>query len=335
MKKIKKEIIQFFIDANKPALSILLSNIEYELIEEDIESIFGIDTSFKLKIKAHPKICRAFDYLPKYSKDKIIEKIKEFDKSIDNYIDDFVYEKDEDKEISKKNELLFNLLILSSVLTRVSTGKMLIQDINDDYIVLKKHTDNLLKAFSIDFEIGFDDLWEWYHFYKPNYGTYKERRQYINDKFQTIIKSIVNFSPESREDVPITGWDRVDRVLAKTYDYLSLSKKEEDYQQIGLLCREVYISLGQILYNPSKHKNLDNTTPSNTDAKRLLEIYLENEVAGKSKSALRKHLRSAIDLALDLQHRRTATHKDASICLEATYSVTNIIRIIEKNKNSP
>ena len=68
---------------------------------------------------------------------------------------------------------------------------------------------------------------------------------------------------------------------------------------------------------------------SETDAKRMLEAYIAASLAGTSNEHLRKHARAALDLALHLQHKRTASIRDAALCSEATTSVVNLIAIID------
>lgn len=41
-----------------------------------------------------------------------------------------------------------------------------------------------------------------------------------------------------------------------------------------------------------------------------------------------QHAKATLDLAVHLQHRRTATYRDAALCVEATISVVNLIAII-------
>lgn len=125
-----------------------------------------------------------------------------------------------------------------------------------------------------------------------------------------------------------TGWDRVDRTLAKARAQLDTSSDEEDYQAIGLLCREVMISLAQAVYDPAIHVSEDGVSPSATDANRMLEGYVGHAFPGESYKEVRAHARAALALALNIQHRRTATRKLASLCVEAASSATAVIAII-------
>ncbi|MDA3936134.1 MAG: hypothetical protein PF636_04605 [Actinomycetota bacterium] len=125
-----------------------------------------------------------------------------------------------------------------------------------------------------------------------------------------------------------TGWDRVDRGMLEIRDRLSTAGTEEQYQAIGHGCREVLISLAQAVYDPELHPPVDEVKPSKADAKRMLEAYLEHELAGASNKEMRKYARAALDVANNLQHDRTATYRDAILCAEATASVVGMVAIV-------
>ena len=103
---------------------------------------------------------------------------------------------------------------------------------------------------------------------------------------------------------------------------------EEQFQAVGLLCREVLISLAQTVFDPELHPPLDGVGASETDAKRMLDRYLAIEVIGSSNALARKQAKGALQLANELQHRRTASFREAALCAEATASLTNLIAII-------
>jgi hypothetical protein len=57
------------------------------------------------------------------------------------------------------------------------------------------------------------------------------------------------------------------------------------------------------------------------------------ELAGGINEAARRHAKATLDVANDLQHRRTATFRDAALCAEATTSVINLVAIISGRRN--
>jgi hypothetical protein len=57
-------------------------------------------------------------------------------------------------------------------------------------------------------------------------------------------------------------------------------------------------------------------------------LRLAVELAGGADEEARRHARSALDFANALQHRRTATFRDAALCAEATTTAVNVIAIV-------
>lgn len=131
------------------------------------------------------------------------------------------------------------------------------------------------------------------------------------------------------EQIPITGWERVDRSISEMANRLAVASAEEQYQAIGMLSRETLITIAQQVFDASKHKTLDGVEASTTDAKRMLEAYLQYELSSSSEKA-RKFAKSAVDFSNQLTHDRNATKLDASMCLVAVTSVANLIKTISE-----
>ena len=108
---------------------------------------------------------------------------------------------------------------------------------------------------------------------------------------------------------------------------LATANDEEDYQGVGLIGRETMISLAQAVYDAERHPPLDGVAPSATDAKRMLDAYVEVEFAGPSNALVRRHARSTIDLANELTHKRTASFRLAAHCAEAVSSACNQVAV--------
>jgi len=125
-----------------------------------------------------------------------------------------------------------------------------------------------------------------------------------------------------------TGWQKVDRQLQEARLRLDTAKSEEQYQAVGLLCREVFISVAQEVYDPDLHLSPDSIVPSNTDAGRMLELFFNVELEGSGNKEARSHAKAALRLALALQHKRTADFRMAAFCAEATSSVVNILAVL-------
>jgi hypothetical protein len=125
-----------------------------------------------------------------------------------------------------------------------------------------------------------------------------------------------------------TGWQKVDRQLQEMRMRLDSADTEEQYQGVGLLCREVLISVAQEVYDTDRHLSADGVMPSDTDAKRMLDAVFEKELKGATNEEARAHAKAAVRLALALQHKRTADFKTAALCAEGTLSVVNMLAVL-------
>jgi hypothetical protein len=240
-----------------------------------------------------------------------------------------------DREAPEK-QLIETLEQLRDLLVSVSTGGPKIQDVNGVYRQLYAIADSELTQRSIANPITFGDLWDWYgRWSSGDLPSWRSRREFIAELFNPLLKQVRDYSAgyPAIAQKP-TGWPKVDRTLGEIRRRLAEAKTEEQYQAVGLLCREAIITLAQTVYDPAQHPPVDGTThPSATDAKRMLEAYLAVALAGSSHQNARKHARAAFDLSNDLQHHRTATFRQAAMCAEATGSLINIVAIVSGRRD--
>ena len=129
-------------------------------------------------------------------------------------------------------------------------------------------------------------------------------------------------------------WSSVDRALMTAATQLRRADSPEDFQAVGLFCRESLISLAQAVFDSSRHKTEDGVQPSPTDSKRMLDAFFSCELVGGSNEEVRRHARAAVSLADGLVHRRTATYRDAALCLEATQSTANLASIVTRRSET-
>ena len=121
----------------------------------------------------------------------------------------------------------------------------------------------------------------------------------------------------------------MDRQLRAAQDRLNTAENEEDFQGVGHLCWEVTISVAQAVSDLVLHEPKDGEArPSETDAKRMIESYIEHELTGAGSYASRRMAKSAVDAANSLQHDRNAEWRDAALLVEATTACVNIVAII-------
>jgi hypothetical protein len=321
--------IQFLRDIHRADLEMLLLNSTYEY---GFEEIWFDHTVPVIELSSPKTYSEAIAGLPEWDQKRITEAIHNTHvgsrprgpaperlvlKTTDSDVDDILYPE---------------ILIHRNQLIAISTGHGRIQDFDDYYKARHRRITSALDTRGIDNPNPFESLWDWYKKWKT-FGSYSERRRFINDMYEPLIVRIINAPKPVVPAREPTGWDRVDRAVEKAHSRMESAKHEEDYQTVGLLCREILISLGQAVYNPSVHTSQDGMIPSTTDASRMIEAFLAHTASGSSNEIVRRHAKAALQLAVELQHRRTADLRAAALCLEATSSTVNIVTILSGRRD--
>lgn len=234
-------------------------------------------------------------------------------------------------EITSKDNLIKDVEYLKNIMISVATGGQKIQEANNVYQEKYQKVNKALQRLNLQNSNPYSDLWDWYGKWSSDFQHYRERRAYIKEMYESLLKTL-----EENEDselisvtVDLTGWERIERTIQQIKSQQAKANNEEQFQMVGLLCRETIITLAQTVYDPQKHPIVDDIKISKTDAKRMLEAYITVELSGSSNEALRKYAKSTLDLANELIHKRTASKKDSALCSTATLSLINFIGTIE------
>lgn len=305
-------------------LSALLAptRVEYGVTEGD----WGIEETVVVVRAPHP-FAEAISALPGYDRKRIAEAVlSRSDLSVPN---DIVVKQSGDP-VEGTMTLLPELIIHREMMISVATGGPRIQEVGDYYAARQARLVEGCAGVGISYENPHETLWDWYHHWKAQGWGYAERREYVRKLFAgpvaAAVSRVYNAHPVVEREP--TGWALVDRQLAKARMQFDKASHEEDWQGVGLTCREVLISLGQAVYVEGVHETTDGVKPSPTDAKRMLEAFVRHEMPGEGFKEVRAHVRAAVDLAVHFQHQRTATRQLAALCLEATTSAVAVVAII-------
>ena len=234
------------------------------------------------------------------------------------------------KELSTLLELQKGLMI------SVSTGGQRIEKVNTEYQHRANTITDGLSERGIKNTNPYKDLWGWYGKWSDDsLPKYQDRRTFIGNMFEPMLESVKSLENNSINPVfeEPTGWTRVDRNMGEIKLRIAQSTTEEQYQAIGLLCREALISLAQVVFIEDVHETIDGVKASKTDAKRMLEAYISHQVPGKTNENIRGHARASLKLANELTHKRTADYRYAAMCAESTNAVINIVAIISGRRD--
>jgi hypothetical protein len=319
----------------------LLSRTRLEFDESDRYGSLLFSRLTTAEIHAPIEDCEQLRALPRADHDLILRAIREIypPRAHDIEVTQVVFFVDAEVPTVQgmtDEELLRELDAERSLMIAVATGGPRIQAVSADYQQRRERLSAALAARGLSDPNPYQDLWAWYGKWSSgDLPTYQSRRQYISDLYAPLVDRIRRgpASPGAEIFREPTGWAKVDRSLGEIRRRLEQASTEEQFQAIGLLCRETLISLAQVVYDPARHTPSDGVNPSDTDAKRMLEAYLSHELAGGAHEAARRHAKAALDLANDLQHRRTATFRQAALCADATAAVINVIAILSGRRD--
>jgi hypothetical protein len=220
-----------------------------------------------------------------------------------------------------------------------AAGEAQIDRVNADYRRRKQECRERLAELGLPDPNPFDDLWAWQGRWQTEFPTADARREYVGEVYAPLAERlralVLTGERQGPRDggVPASKWTRVDRGLDKMVEALGNAKHTEDYQAVGFYGREVLISLAETVHDPTRHPSLDSVGPSNTDARRRLEAFIEVELQGGGNTSVRRHARLTIELANELTHKRTAEFRLAAHCLEAVRSACEHVAIADGRRD--
>ena len=234
-------------------------------------------------------------------------------------------------DLFNKEQLITEVNYLKDVMISVSTGGQRIQEVNDEYQKRFVKVNSALLRLGFENPNPFNDLWLWYSRWSSGMPQYKERRTFVVEMYGSLLNTLQEAEQPELLNITVNlmGWERIDRSVKEIMIRLKQSSTEEQFQTIGLLCRETIITLAQSIFLKDKHPSIDGIEIGKTDAKRMIEAYLAVELLGGGNENLRKYARACTDLANELTHKRTATLKNAALCAAATISLVNLIGVLE------
>ena len=107
------------------------------------------------------------------------------------------------------------------------------------------------------------------------------------------------------------------RRYAKAVDAMSEAEEAEDFQAVGIRCREALLALIRDHANAEWLTGTE-TAPKVADFRGWAELHVQALASGRMRSYLRDLAGRTWDVAVWLQHYADATELDAEIALEAT-----------------
>jgi hypothetical protein len=217
----------------------------------------------------------------------------------------------------------------AALMVAVATGGPQIKLKQEEYTERRGEIRGELASRGFDDPNPFRDLWAWYGFYSQNLGRWHERRTYIREMYEPLYQELDKLAEEdigTHLQEERTGWERVDDQVVQLRQRYSRACTVEDYQSVGLLCRDIFVSLGEAAFDPETHCS-DKEEPPETLIERLSAV-IEVEAPGSACKELRKLIKASLDYANKVQHDRVATRQQARLVAEATIAGVNLLRTL-------
>ncbi|MEV7265762.1 hypothetical protein AB0N38_19610 [Micromonospora aurantiaca] len=168
-------------------------------------------------------------------------------------------------------------------------------------------------------------------------GGWQARRDILDEHFDplhTILDereagSITSTLATAISPHPVTGWPRVDEEVSELRRHFESASTQQDHSNVGNDCVAVLEALSATVYEHGKHQRGDEPEPSVASTKARLDRFVEVELPGSDNAELRKLVRSAIEFAQAVKHRRaTVSRTEAGIAADAVILLANVLRRI-------
>jgi hypothetical protein len=212
-----------------------------------------------------------------------------------------------------------------TLMVAVSTGGPAINSVQQEYIDRRNALQAELRRRGLDDPNPYRDLWRWYAYYSSKLSTYRERRVYIGELYDPLQDALDRVGTDEigtgLDADERTGWERVDDQMVQMRERYRAALTVEDFQGIGLRCREIFVSLGGACYDEDAHGPAENLVDR-------LYAAVEAVAPGSSNKELRKLLKAGIDYANKVQHDSDGTRQNARIVAEVTAASVTVMRTL-------
>lgn len=127
------------------------------------------------------------------------------------------------------------------------------------------------------------------------------------------------------------------RKLKNIASLIDVAKEIEDFQAIGVQCREILIELGNIIYQQEMSDVEDQPQASNFKKKAdlFVRFYLSGSENSDYRNCIKKLTEATWDYANKITHSQTATYYETSTCVTLTTSLIGVYQNIRQKVFDP
>jgi hypothetical protein len=160
----------------------------------------------------------------------------------------------------------------AALMVAVATGGPQINLVQDQYLTRRDEVQRELQRLGLDDPNPFRDLWAWYGYYSQNLGRWHERRTYISEMYEPLYAQLDGLAEQDvgtrLEEEDRTGWERVDDQIVQLRQRYRVALTVEDFQAVGLLCRDVFVSLAEAIFDAGRHTAEGQEAPTGSALRR-------------------------------------------------------------------
>lgn len=127
------------------------------------------------------------------------------------------------------------------------------------------------------------------------------------------------------------------RKLKNVATLIDSAKEVEDFQSIGVQCREVLIELGNTIYKPYMAGEEEQPQKSNfkKKAELFVKFYLTDNENSDYRGYIKKLTEATWDYASKITHSQKTTYYEASTCVTLTTSLVSVYENIRQKVYDP
>jgi hypothetical protein len=217
-----------------------------------------------------------------------------------------------------------------ATLMDVATWKVSISEADEGYKQRRQELRDQLSRAGLPDPNKWRDLMEWWDEVNHRFTSYRERRAFVRDSYRELDNALE--SPRRRSvgidlaDIH-TSWGRLDEQVAQLGPRLAAASTPEDFKAIGHLCREVFLTLGRVLFDESRHLRMDEDSLQRDNAKDRIDRVIATELSGGEKERLRKMVRATWDYVQEVIHA-AKSEREAQAAALSTQHVVATLKIL-------
>jgi hypothetical protein len=214
-----------------------------------------------------------------------------------------------------------------NILIEVATGTT-IQTLDDEYKANRRNLARLLARLRMNDPFPWRDLWAWYGFYKDDYPTYQSRRHVVHERADSILSTLERRLQEGVTDwgpkPGVEGWSDLEVRVEGLKQELDAATTQDDLQDVGRRSREIVIDLANLLFSDWMVPKGEDM-PGRSDAKRRIDLALDEMLPGPSRADLRGLVRAAFKLNQTVTHGNSVAAVDAFAAAQATVLLVRVL----------